>query len=221
MIKRLIFDVDKTLITNVNFVKSIEETLKQINLYSDEKIKGFLNGIKTYEDTFNNYNKLDYIKHMEQNIGNSLPPNFLEIFFENLKDTIPDNNLNLINTIKQLSKKYELVLLTNYFSELQLNRLNYTGIGHYFIECYGEDLIKPNRDAYIRACGKNKPSECVMIGDDIFLDIECAINVGMNTIFVNSKNVSTNNINTVIVEKVEDIDEKLIKNIDLNNKEDV
>ena len=152
---------------------------------------------------------------MEQNIGNALPSNFLEIFFENLKDAIPNDNSSLINTIKQLSKKYELVLLTNYFSKSQLNRLNNMGIGHYFTECYGENLIKPNRDAYISACGKNKPSECVMIGDDIFLDIECAMNVGMHTIFINAKNVSTDNINTISVKRVEDIDEKLIESIEL------
>ena len=149
-----------------------------------------------------------------------MPSDFLEIFFENLKDAIPNINLNLVNTIKQLSKKYELVLLTNYFGESQLNRLNNIGIGNYFIECYGESLIKPYKEAYVKACGKYKPSECVMIGDDIFLDIECAMNIVINTIFVNSKNISINNINTVIVKKVEDIDEKLIESIALNRKGD-
>lgn len=213
MIKRIIFDVDNTLITNVNFVKAIEDTLKQINLYSDEKVQGFLSGIKTYEGIYNNYNSIDYIKHMEKHIGSTLPPNFLDIFFENLKSAIPDKNPNLINTIKKLSEKYELVLLTNYFSRSQLNRLNNMGIGQYFSEWYGENLIKPNLDAYIIACGQNKPSECIMIGDDIFLDIECAMKAGLNTILVNTKNVPTDNINTIVVQKVEDISEELIETI--------
>ena len=42
MIKRLIFDVDGTLITGVNFVDAIKRTLKRLNIYSDEKIAGFL-----------------------------------------------------------------------------------------------------------------------------------------------------------------------------------
>lgn len=213
MIKRLIFDVDNTLITNINFVKTIEDTLKQIELYSEEKVQGFLNGIKTYEGIYNNYNSLDYIKHMEEYISSTLPSNFLDIFFENLKSAIPDENPDLINAIKKLSEKYELVLLTNYFSKSQLNRLNNMGIGQYFSECYGEKLIKPNLDSYIIACGSNKPSECIMIGNDAFLDIECAMKVGLNTILVNTKNVPTDNITTTVVKKVEDINEELIETL--------
>lgn len=218
MIKRLIFDVDNTLITNVNFTKAIEDTLKQINLYSEEKVRGFLNGIKTYEGIYNNYNSVDYINHMEKHIGSALPSNFLNIFFENLKSAIPNENPRLINTIKKLSEKYELVLLTNYFSKSQLNRLNNMGIGKYFSEWYGEKLIKPNLDAYIFACGQHKPNECVMIGDDVFLDIECPSKVGLNTILVNTKKVPTDNITTTVVEKVEDINEELIENIISKNR---
>jgi len=217
MIKRLIFDVDNTLITNVNFSKSIEETLKQINLYSKENVQSFLNGIKSYEKKYNNYNVDDYVNHMQQTIGKSLPHDFLDIFFENLKSAIPGKNQRLIDTISKLSQKYELVLLTNYFSKSQLNRLNNMGIGQFFSECHGEKLIKPNFDAYINACGLNMPSECVMIGDDIFLDIECATKIGMNTIFVNSKNVSTNNINTITVNNVEEITETLIETLDCSD----
>lgn len=215
MIKRIIFDVDNTLITNVDFSKSIEKTLKEIDLYSEENIKKFINGIKTYENIYDNYNENDYVKHMENEIGNKLPNNFLNIFFENLKSAIPDKNLNLIDTITELAKKYELVLLTNYFSISQLNRLNNMGIGYFFSECYGEKLIKPNSNAYIEACGKNKPDECVMVGDDLFLDIECASKNGLHTIFVNTKNINEE-INTLTVNKVEEIEEKLIQK--LNDK---
>ena len=46
------FDVDGTLITGVNFVDAIKRTLKRLNIYSDEKIACFLEGIKTYENHF-------------------------------------------------------------------------------------------------------------------------------------------------------------------------
>lgn len=214
MIKRLIFDVDGTLITEVNFVDAIKRTLKRLNIYSDEKIAVFLEGIKTYENKFNNYNIEDYTAHMSNAIGNQLPKEFLKVFFEELKDVIPSRNETLIKIIKELSNVYELVLLTNYFSESQLNRLNNMGIGHFFIECYGEKLIKPNFEAYISACGKYTPSECVIIGDDIFLDIEQAQKVGLNTIFVNTKNIKNYNIKTFEVEKVEEINVNLINAIE-------
>jgi len=218
MIKRLIFDVDGTLITGVNFVDAIKKTLKRLNIYSDEKTVAFLEGIKTYENKFNNYNIDDYTAHMSNAINNLLPMEFLRIFFEELKNVIPSKNETLIKTIKDLSNVYELVLLTNYFSESQMNRLNNMGIGHFFVECYGEKLIKPNIEAYISACGKNSPSECVIIGDDIFLDIEQAQKVGLNTIFINTKNIKNYKIKTFEVQRVEEIDVNLINMIEEKGK---
>lgn len=99
MIKRLIFDVDGTLITGVNFVEAINNTLKKLNVYLEEKI---------------------------------FAQRLFKYFFEELKTVIPSKNESLIKTINELSNKYELVLLINYFSESQLNRLNNMGIGHFF-----------------------------------------------------------------------------------------
>ena len=85
MIKRLIFDVDGTLITGVNFVGSIERTLEKLGIHSEQNVKGFLNGIKTYETMYDNYNSEDYIKHMELEMNEILPNDFLEFYFEELK----------------------------------------------------------------------------------------------------------------------------------------
>lgn len=213
MIKRLIFDVDGTLITNVNFNDAVKRTLIKINAYSKENFNSFLNGINTYENKFNNYNIKDYTQHISSAINKNLSEEFLNIFFEELKNAIPNENVGLIKTIKELSEVYELVLLTNYFSRSQMNRLNNMGIGQFFRECYGEKLIKPNIDSYINACGKYLPSECVIIGDDLKLDIEEAQKVGLNTIFVNNKNIENYNVKTIEVEKIEEINTKLINSI--------
>ena len=143
-------------------------------------------------------------------MGISLSDNFLEVFFNKLQYVIPEKNEKLINTIDTLSKKYELVLLTNYFGISQLSRLNNMGIGKYFKETYGEDLIKPNKGSYLKACGNNKPEECVMIGDNLYLDVECAKKEGLKAIFVNTKNISTDDIEDIVVNKVEDITEEII-----------
>lgn len=213
MIKRLIFDVDSTLIVGANFVEAVEKTLKDLNIYSEDNVENFFKGISTYEDIYNSYNPIDYKKHMEDNLNVSIPDNFFEVFFYYLQYAIPDYNDKLINTIDNLSNKYELVLLTNFFGISQMNRLNNMGIGKYFIETYGEDLIKPNKEAYIKACGSYKPEECVMIGDSLYLDIECAQKEGLKTIFVNTKKVDNINIDTVVVDKVEDITEDIINSI--------
>lgn len=213
MIKRLIFDVDGTLITGVNFIKPIEATLKKLNIYNESNVKSFLRAISTYEENYNNYNKKDYIKYFENSLGTELDDMFLNIFFEELRNCVPQDAKKLKETIEVLANKYELVLLTNYFKCSQLNRLNTMGIGHLFLECFGEELIKPNNDIYLKACGFYQPSECIMIGDDLYLDIEKAKENGINTIFVNSKNLKVDNIDLCVVNSVEDITYELIESI--------
>lgn len=214
MIKRLIFDVDGTLITGVSFNSSIEETLKKLGIYSENNVKLFLEGIKTYEQIYDNYNVEDYTRHMENTINRPLSNDFVNTFFEELKTCIPPKNQLLEDTIHRLSEEYELVLLTNYFAQSQLNRLNNMHIGKYFKECYGEHHIKPDRKAYLDACGDKKVSECVMIGDDIYLDIVRAQQEGLNTIFVNSRGIKVNPNMGIVVSSVEQISPRLITRLE-------
>lgn len=214
MIKRLIFDVDGTLIQGVNFILSVSKTLKKMGCYSEENVKLFFNGINTYEQLYDNYNLINYTQHMGNAINKKLPENFVQTFFDELKTCIPPRNELLIDTIHKLSQQYELVLLTNYFAQSQLNRLNNMGIGKYFSECYGEKIIKPNKQAYLSACGNRKPNECVMIGDDIYLDITRAKQEGLNTIFVNSKKIEVKPEIGLVVNSVEEISKKMISSFE-------
>lgn len=214
MIKRLIFDVDGTLITNVKLSGAITRTLRKIEIYSEENLRRFLQAITTYEQTYNNYNRKDYLSHFSLALRTQLPQDFIDIFFEELKSVIPSENDKIQQTISELSKQYELVLLTNYFKESQLNRLNNMGIGPFFTECYGEELIKPNEETYLIACGKNQPSECVMIGDSVDLDIIPAQNLHLKTIFVNSMQHNKLNISTISVRTVNQINNRLIEKLE-------
>lgn len=219
MIKRLIFDVDGTLIVGkdfkgdikFDFTDAIKRTLMRLSIFSEYNVQLFLNGISTYEFKYDNYNKKDYTEHFSKALNTNLPDDFLPIFFEELKSAIPPKSEALINTIYQLSQKYELVLLTNYFSESQLNRLNNMGIGQFFSQAYGEKRIKPNKEAYVIACGDKKPSECVMIGDDLYLDIQRAQEEGINTIFVNTKQKQILENIGIVVNSVEQITLQMVE----------
>lgn len=218
MIKRLIFDVDGTLITGVNFISSIEATLKKLGIYSLENVKLFLEAISSYETRFNNYNKKDYTKYFGEVLNVELDDRFLYVFFEELKKCVPLKNRKLKETLQALSEKYELVLLTNYFKESQLNRLNTMGLDGLFLDCYGEELIKPNDEIYIKACGNHNPSECVMIGDDLCLDIEKSQSLGINTIWVNSKKIKVDSP-SITVEAAQEISTDLIESIALDKNQ--
>ena len=187
MIKRLIFDIDGTLIAGINLDKTITHSLSSYGIYSEDNKQKFLNAISTYENYHKEYEPIQYLQHFSQALGCKLDENFLKTHFRNLGIyAIPDDNQELIKTIDQLSKKYELVLLSNYFEESQRGRLKNIGIDKYF-------------------------QECVMIGDHLELDINGAKKCGLNTIWINSKNIVQNNIQTVAVDNISQINEKLIE----------
>ena len=215
MIKRLIFDVDGTLIRGMSFSNCIENTLRKMQIYSEVNVRNFENAICTYEKIYDNYNISDYTNHIGNALNKELPNSFIDIFFEELKTCIPPKNYELIQSIHNLSQNYELVLLTNFFSKSQYNRLNNMEIGQYFTECYGEKIIKPNNESYINACGTNNPSECIMIGDNISLDIMGAKQAGLKTIFVNTKSIDVSEKIGISVKKVEDISNSIIKKFEI------
>ena len=152
MIKRLIFDIDGTLITGVSFDKAITNSLLEFGIFSEENQQKFIYAISTYENYHKEYEQNQYLQYFSQTLGCNLDKNFLNTFFRNLgMYAIPDDNQELIETIDQLSRKYELVLLSNYFEKSQRGRLEHIGIDKYFSEYYGEKICKPDRQAYIDA----------------------------------------------------------------------
>ena len=217
MIKRLIFDIDGTLITGVSFREAIDKSLIEYGIFSEGNVQSFIKAISTYESHYNGYKQDDYLKYFSNVLGCELGNSFLDIFFKNLGIyASPANNERLIDTIEMLSRKYELVLLSNYFEKSQRNRLEKMGINKYFSEYHGEKVSKPDRMAYINSIGVHKPEECVMIGDSLELDIKGAKKQGINTIWINNGKVTQYDVETVSVEDVISINEKLIKSLEEN-----
>ena len=109
-------------------------------------------------------------------------------------ESLPTRNLLFPHTIECLdylsNKGYNLHLITNGFKETQHNKLKYSGIASYFIEFITSECsnsIKPNKEIFEYALAKTnaKPEESIMIGDSIEVDIQGAINAGIDQVFVN------------------------------------
>ena len=64
--------------------------------------------------------------------------------------------------------------------------------------------------------GLHRPSECVMIGDHLELDINGAKKCGINTIWVNSKNIENNTIQTISVDNINEISQNLIESLNID-----
>lgn len=69
---------------------------------------------------------------------------------------------------------------------------------------------------FLKLLGLHRPSECVMIGDHLELDINSAKKCGINTIWVNSKNIENNNIQTISVDNINEVSQNLIESFDID-----
>lgn len=91
----------------------------------------------------------------------------------------------VIKTIDYLSKKYDLYVITNWFTITQKNRLNNMGILKYFKEVIGADknIFKPDKRAFDPILKKYKASDCISVGDTLYNDVLVPISLGMKAIW--------------------------------------
>ncbi len=114
-------------------------------------------------------------------------------------DLLPTRNLLFPHTKEILhylaDKNYELHLITNGFETVQHSKLKYSGLDVFFKEVItseGSNSIKPNKEIFEYAFKKTnaKRSTSIMIGDTIEVDIQGAINAGIDQVFVNHTGIT-------------------------------
>ena len=189
MKKRLIFDLDNTLIIwQDKYKNAIKKAIEHYNLNVDYLEVNDL--IEKYESSYSRYDKKVLLNFINDKFNLNLNLDFIDYWLHELgfmSDVSKDN----IETLKYLSKKYELVILTNWFKETQIERLKNAKIYEYFKEVYGGDeYMKPSKESYYIALGDKSIEECIMIGDSIKIDLEGAEKINLDTILV-SKIIQT------------------------------
>jgi putative hydrolase of the HAD superfamily len=96
-----------------------------------------------------------------------------------------------IEILRYLNNKgYKLHLITNGFENIQRNKLNSSNLRDYFVEVITSEAsnsLKPHAAIFEYALGKALATkdESIMIGDNLDADIQGAMNVGLDTVFVN------------------------------------
>lgn len=195
MIKRIIFDLDNTLIDwkDEYDEKILSECYKKENIEPTiSLIKKTSTAIGNYEKKYNTYKKEFLLNHINKITRQHLPISFIDNYFENsIKFSIPDKlPKEEIHALKYLSSKYELVILTNWFTYPQVERLKKLDIYKYFSYIYSAENFKskPNKESFITAMGNNTIDECCMIGDDYKTDILGALNIGLSAVYLNKNN---------------------------------
>ena len=190
MIKRIIFDLDNTLIMSNSFLEPNKRALERCDIYDIEKARLLDYCGDIYENIYQSYNRKDFLEFINHRTGLSLKDEFLDILFEELGKCAPENFEIEKQTLKYLSDKYELVILTNYFKDVQAKRLETAGVLDLFLEITGEEHPKPRKEAYLKACGNHKPDECIMIGDNLAYDVETPRQFGLHSIWITNKEKS-------------------------------
>ena len=193
MIKRLIFDVDNTLIMwkDEYYDYSISKSFEELNIPYDKNIlKKLDEAVDSYEKYYDIYDKDNFVKHLNNNLDIDLPDNFVDVWMKYLSNCYEEPSTEFIDTLEYLSNKYELVILSNWFRLSQENRLIGMGIDKYFTKQIYTDVIKnkPNKEAFLEAVKPYNIDECIMIGDSIETDIKGAESIGLKTILINEEN---------------------------------
>lgn len=209
MIKRLIFDVDDTLIEwKDEYWNTLGEVFQEMNIeYTQDLLKKVSIAIDSYTEKYQYYNKKTMLEHINKVTECNFSMKFIDNCLNAFGKCVPKKDEKIINTLDYLSKKYELVILTNWFEEEQILRLKNFGIEKYFSRVFASEnfKVKPNKEAFKTAMEDKLPEECIMIGDSFKKDIQGAINAGIKAIYLNSNLPKEEKENYIIINKIEEL----------------
>ena len=183
MIKRIIFDLDETLIFwkkeySLDMIDVVSKSPYNIDPVELDKILDSQE--KTHDKISDQYIKEDIKKYLNVDVSD----NFIKYIKES-QYPYAEYDEKLEDVIKYLSSKYDLVVLTNWFKDVQEERLKTAGILKYFTKVVGgEECLKPIATQYIN--DNYLYSECMFVGDSDKFDIEPAKKLGMSTYKVSS-----------------------------------
>ena len=184
--KRIIFDIDYTLL-KPNYEN-------ELDFFKDYAMnEHFMNNIGRVLGEFENkhlkYTKLELLSYLNQFSSLNLDESFLNDWFRfniELEKQDVDDAIELLEYCKR--KQIEIVALTNWFTDVQMKKLEKVGLLKYFDEVYGGDVfLKPSPESYLNAIGDHKPEECIMVGDTLEVDVMAPSELGIKAIHFTKK----------------------------------
>ena len=184
-----IFDVDYTILIP-DWSREDEYFRKNIAIEEQEEFfKQKQDIINAYEAEYPKYDYQTLSNHFK-NYGFDLSVDILKSWVNfngmTIKDEITDGTIELFNYLYKLKKN--IVIFTYWFKEMQIPRLQRTGLYGYATRLVtGEDAMKPSLESFNIAIGDTKRENCIMVGDSYEKDIKGAINAGIDYYQVDDK----------------------------------
>ena len=192
MIKKIIFDLDNTLLFLSDEWKEVYKSFidkYNLNISGNDLFSCIGNFEKSTKNIIVSPKELCIF------VNNDLSTNFTEEMFLELLDMYDKVKLLNIDIIYEvlnfLSKKYELIAYTNWFTDNQIKRLKKYDLDKFFSKVYGWDILpkKPSKVGLKKIIKNDDINDYVFIGDSIELDLEIPNSIGMETIFYNRKRI--------------------------------
>jgi putative hydrolase of the HAD superfamily len=204
--KDLFFDLDHTI---WDFELNSKETLWDLHLKYELEAKGINNFDEFYSiysvhnhKLWDRYSKgfikqeelrwkriylslLDY-KIADEALSKEMSVDYLDILPD--KKNLFPYTIEILEYLK--SKDYSMHLITNGFESVQFKKIKNSNLADYFTEVITSEAsnsLKPNKEIFeyaLKVSNANVETS-IMIGDNEDADIQGAINVGMDSIFVN------------------------------------
>ncbi|MBS4014574.1 MAG: YjjG family noncanonical pyrimidine nucleotidase [Bacteroidetes bacterium] len=183
VIKRLFDELNLEKLCSASFEDFIG-AYKSINKVLWEEYRAGIIGKKSLnDDRFINTLKM-FINDIEaERIGKEMANKYIKYNPENI--TLFEGVEDILS---YLSEKYQLCIISNGFSEIQLPKLKNSGLDKYFTEVIlSEDVgcLKPDKRFFnytIEKTGASK-EKCLVVGDDPESDIFGATNAGIESVW--------------------------------------
>lgn len=188
--QRFIFDLDGTLLLpDYSYEK---DYFKSVLSRDDAEffIPMIPELLEDYENSYRRYDTKKLSRYLTACSGVLITDKIIRGWKEALGETESKMVDGVVETLEELSRRdKDMAILTNWFLNPQLKRLEKASIKDYFTGFYGgEYAIKPHAESYRMACGRYSMEDCVMIGDSLNRDVLPAMAVGLDAIYFNPNN---------------------------------
>ncbi|MGB1932377.1 MAG: YjjG family noncanonical pyrimidine nucleotidase [Flavobacteriales bacterium] len=205
MYKHLFFDLDRTL---WDFEKNSHEVLLELYKHYDLLTKGIVDS-KVFIERYKHHNEKLWDLYRQNKIEkDKLRDERFKITLDEFGINSPELAANLgedyvahcpkktnlfpyvHSTLNYLKDRYALHIITNGFEEVQYQKLENSNLIDYFEQIITSEQVgfkKPSQQIFKFSMLKAfaKPSDSLMIGDDLHADILGAKDIGMAQVFFN------------------------------------
>jgi len=143
----------------------------------------------------------------DEALAKNISARFLEIL--PVKDGMFPHAYEILEYLK--NKDYQIHLITNGFEKTQWSKIRNSKIDHFFthvITSEASNSMKPEKEIFDFAMNQSGAllHESIMIGDNLDADIQGAMNAGMDNVFVNHIDATTDKKPTYTVTHLKELE---------------